>query len=332
MHILKTALSAVGLLAFAGTASAHATLEQSEARIGASAKVTLRVPHGCAGEATHTVRLLIPDGFYGVKPMPKAGWTLATVVGPYASPYDNHGTVMTEGVREVVWSGGHLEDAWYDEFVVRGTFGANLSPGTAWFPAMQLCANGVADWTDTSGVRGVPNPAPKLTLVAAPAAHGHGAADAGHGDHGAMPGAITLGNLTLTGPFARATLPNAPVAGGFLTIANRGHQDDRLVAAASPAAGYMEVHEMAMEGDVMRMRELAGGLPIPAGATVELKPGGFHVMFMDLKQPLVEGATVEVTLTFEKAGSVTVPLAIRARNAEAAGGHDHGAHGAAMTK
>lgn len=127
---------------------------------------------------------------------------------------------------------------------------------------------------------------------------------------------VQLGDLTLSAPFARATLPNAPVAGGFLTITNNGARDDRLVAVrADDVAGRAELHEMTMEGDVMKMRQLADGLPIPAGQTVELKPGGYHIMFMDLKAPLVEGTTINVTLVFEKGEEVELPFAVGPRNA-----------------
>ncbi|MBY5973429.1 copper chaperone PCu(A)C [Ferrimonas balearica] len=132
---------------------------------------------------------------------------------------------------------------------------------------------------------------------------------------------VMAGPLKLSGGFSRATLPNAPVGGGFLTITNTGDNDDRLVGAESPLAGHMEVHEMAMEGDVMRMRELADGLVIPAGETVELKPGGYHLMLMDLQAPLVEGETATITLIFENAGRVEVPLAIGAPNARGPAGH-----------
>lgn len=137
---------------------------------------------------------------------------------------------------------------------------------------------------------------------------------------------VQLGDLALSAPFTRATPPNAPVAGGFVTIANTGSEDDRLVAArADDVAGRMEIHEMAMEGDVMKMRQLSDGLPIPAGQSVELKPGGYHVMFMELKKPLVEGETVNVTLVFEKAGEIELPFAVGPRNANMGdAGHDHG--------
>lgn len=315
---MKSVLIAGAFAALATTASAHATLEQNEVKAGETVKITLRVPHGCKGEATHTVHIALPDGFYAAKPMPKAGWELTTATGAYAMPYNNHGREMTEGLREVTWSGGDLPDAWYDEFSVRGTFGPDVAPGTVlYFPAIQTCANGTADWTDTSGSHDVPNPAPKVTVLAGGGGHSHG--------HGAVSdhtmGSVTAGALEISGGFSRATLPNAPVGGGFMTITNTGAEDDRLISASSSVAGHMEVHEMAMEGDVMKMRELADGLPIPAGKTVELKPGGFHIMFMELQEPLVEGETVAVTLTFERAGEVEVPLMIGKLNAK---GHDHG--------
>ncbi len=311
---MKIPTLALGLCAFAAAAQAHVTLEQSEAAAGSTTKITLRIPHGCEGQATHTVRVTVPDGFYGVKPMPKAGWQLDTNVGTYTTPYTNHGTEMTEGVTEVVWSGGNLSDAWYDEFTLRGSVGADVAPGTVlFFPTVQECDNAKAEWTDTSDDDEAAKASPRLTVTAA-SGHDH--------DHGAMD-LFKLGDLTIEHPFSRATLPNAPVAGGFMSVTNTGTTDDRLISATSDAAGRVEVHEMAMQGDVMKMRQLKDGLPIPAGQTVMLKPGGYHIMFMDLKAPLVEGKTVTVTLTFEKAGSIEVPLEIGAPNQ---GAMKHGDH------
>lgn len=127
---------------------------------------------------------------------------------------------------------------------------------------------------------------------------------------------ITFGALELNGPFTRATLPNAPVAGGFLTIVNTGAEDDRLIAVSADFAKDGQIHEMAMQGDVMKMRQLDEGLVIPAGGSVTLEPGGLHMMFMGLTQPLVEGETAPVTLTFEKAGTVTLDLHILAPAAD----------------
>lgn len=139
-------------------------------------------------------------------------------------------------------------------------------------------------------------------------------------DH-AAPAAATVGSIEISGPFTRATLPNAPVAGGFLTLTNTGSEDDRLVSASSTIARETQVHEMAMAGDVMKMRQLTDGLVIPAGATIVLEPGGYHIMFMGLSQTLVEGETVAVTLTFEKAGEVTIDLPVGASAADAPAGH-----------
>ena len=322
------ALAALTLAALtpAPAALAHATLDTAEASAGSTARISLRVPHGCDGQATHTVELTLPEGFYAAKPMPKAGWELTTETGAYDTPYNNHGTEMTEGLRKVVWSGGDLEDGWYDEFTVRGTVGPDIAPGTVlYFPALQLCADGTTDWTDTSGAADSAHPSPSLTVTAATGGgHGHGH-HGGHGDQAAMEhGApVTLGALEITGAFTRATLPNAPVGGGFLTITNTGDSDDRLIGATSPVAGRVEVHEMSMQGDVMKMRELADGLPIPAGETVVLKPGGYHLMLMELQDSLSEGTMTPVTLTFERAGEVEVQLAVGAPNAKDA---DHSAH------
>jgi copper(I)-binding protein len=128
--------------------------------------------------------------------------------------------------------------------------------------------------------------------------------------------AITAGDLEISGAFTRATLPNAPVGAGYLTITNKGAADDRLVSATSTVAGTTQIHEMKMEGDVMKMNELRDGVVIPAGGSVTLEPGGLHIMFMQLKQPFAEGSTIPVTLTFEKAGSVEVELAVGAINAD----------------
>lgn len=153
-------------------AFAHVTLEVQEAAVGSTYKAVLRIPHGCGTEATNVVRVQIPEGFYNVKPMPKAGWTLETVTGPYAQPYDNHGTQLTEGVTEIVWSGGDLPNEWYDEFIFRGTFASTLEPGTFYFPAIQGCATGEEAWIDVTGDENAEMPAPSVELVPAGAA-GH---------------------------------------------------------------------------------------------------------------------------------------------------------------
>lgn len=167
------ALSAALVVALAATpAFAHVTFETQEAQIGQTYKAVLRIPHGCGTEATNVVRIQIPEGFYNVKPMPKAGWTLETVTGPYAQSYDNHGTAMTEGVTEIVWKDGNLPNEWYDEFVFRGTFAGTLEPGKFYFPAIQECAGGEEAWIDVTGDENADMPAPSVELVPATSA-GH---------------------------------------------------------------------------------------------------------------------------------------------------------------
>lgn len=140
-------------------------------------------------------------------------------------------------------------------------------------------------------------------------------------NHDTRAAEITAGDLTLSGAFTRATLPNAPVGGGYVTIINNGDEADRLVAAESPFSPDVQIHQMAVVNDVMEMNELEDGLEIPAGETVTLAPGGLHLMFMDISEPFVEGETVPVTLTFEKAGEVEIELSVEAFGASAHEGH-----------
>ncbi|HEY9010646.1 MAG TPA: copper chaperone PCu(A)C [Devosia sp.] len=129
---------------------------------------------------------------------------------------------------------------------------------------------------------------------------------------------FTAGDITVTGALTRATLPGAKAAGGFMTITNAGAAADRLVGVETDAAKMAEMHEMKMEGDVMKMTRLDDGLEIPAGGTVTLEPGGYHVMMMGLAQGLAEGGCLEVTLTFERAGKLPVLLAVGGTDADMA--------------
>lgn len=298
----------VAVCAFCAPAFAHATLVVQHADIGKSFKAELRVPHGCDGEATHTVRVTVPEGFFNVKPQPIAGWTLKTVRAPYAKTYMNHGREVSEGVTEIIWSGGNLANDWFEEFAFRGTFDADLAPGAFYFPAVQECDNGVAEWINTSGDADAGASAPKVMLASGEDAH------AGHDMSGdkdmTMAEMVMVGDLELSGAFTRAMPPAAKAGGGFLNITNKGVEDDVLVSATSPNAPVVQLHEMKVENDVMKMREKEDGIAIPAGETVELAPGGLHIMFMQVEIPFVEGEMVAVTLQFEKAGSVEVMLPV----------------------
>lgn len=131
------------------------------------------------------------------------------------------------------------------------------------------------------------------------------------------------GDLTIGHPWSRATLPGAKVAAGYLTVKNNGTAPDRLISVTADIAGKSEIHEMTVKDGVMTMRPLAGGLEIPAGGEVKLEPGSYHLMFMGLNAPAVEGVKFPATLTFEKAGTVKVEFAVDKAGGEA----DHNAHG-----
>lgn len=118
-----------------------------------------------------------------------------------------------------------------------------------------------------------------------------------------------VGDIEIGHPYSRAMLPVAKVGGGYMKLTNNG-ADDRLVSATSERAGSVEFHEMKMDGGIMQMRELQNGVTLPAGKTVELKPNGYHVMFMNVTQPFKEGEMIKATLVFEKAGPVEVEFSV----------------------
>jgi copper(I)-binding protein len=134
------------------------------------------------------------------------------------------------------------------------------------------------------------------------------------------------GSLFIHHPWSRATPPGASVGGGYFSIRNDGTAPDRLVGASLEGAAKGEVHEMTTVDGVMKMRPVDGGLDIPPGGTVELKPGGFHVMFVGLKSPLKQGERVKGTLVFEKAGTVPVEFVIDAIGAKGEEHMDHSGH------
>jgi copper(I)-binding protein len=141
----------------------------------------------------------------------------------------------------------------------------------------------------------------------------------------AVAGDYSIGSIQVGNPWTRATPKGSAVAGAYMTISNKGTVSDRLVGGSSPIAGQFEVHSMVMEQGVAKMRPVEGGLEVKPGETVELKPGGFHVMLTGLKQPLEKGQKVKGTLEFEKAGKVDIEYAVEAVGAPSApmSGHNH---------
>jgi periplasmic copper chaperone A len=172
LHIVLKMFVAAATFA-ALPANAHVTLENRQATPASYYKAVFAVPHGCAGSATIKIRVQIPEGVIAVKPMPKPGWSVETVKGKYAASYELHGATISEGVKEVVWSGGKLADDNYDEFVLASFLTGSLKPNTTlYFPVVQECEQGVSRWIEIPQ-EGKPahdskSPAPGVKLLPKP--------------------------------------------------------------------------------------------------------------------------------------------------------------------
>jgi uncharacterized protein YcnI len=163
-------LMLVAATLFTGAANAHVTLENRQAVVGNYYKAVFAVPHGCAGSATTKIRVQIPEGVIAIKPMPKPGWSVETIKGKYATEYELHGSKLSEGVKEVIWSGGKLLDDNYDEFVMATFLTPSLKPNSMLhFPVVQECEQGVSRWIEIpkegSGGHDSKSPAPGLRLT-----------------------------------------------------------------------------------------------------------------------------------------------------------------------
>lgn len=315
MRAIKTIVSSAGLvLALATAASAHVTLEGKQAKPGSSYKAVLAVPHGCAKSATIRVTVTVPDGVIAVKPMPKAGWTVDTISAKYKQTYTfMHGITYSEGVREITWKGGRLEDANYDEFVFSSFIADALSPGTTLhFPVVQECEKGTETWTEIASAgqdaHALKSPAPSLTLVAST---------------NATTTRFQIGPIVVEEPWLRATPAGAQVAGGYLKVTNTGATPDRLIGGTLERTRRFEIHEMTMDKDVMRMRPVRDGLVLKPNESVTLQPGGYHIMGLELQGQLRAGETVRGTLRFEKAGTLDVEYTVRPIGAGSGGEHKH---------
>lgn len=290
-------IAGVALASTSSGALSHASLDLKSASQG-PIRAAVRVPHGCEGSPTVAVRLAIPEGIIGVKPAPKAGWTVDTTKGPHARAYDHFHGKVSEGVKEIVWRGGPLFDEHYDEFIFIGFVSDAFTPGDqVAFPVTQECEKGQLAWTEVAGpgveTRSLKYPAPVLKIVAMA------------GVEKAEKPALTVGKA-----WARATPGGAKVGAGYLEIVNKTATADTLVSASASVAGRTEIHEMSHDNGIMKMRALSNGLEIPAGATVSLAPGGLHIMFLELPAPLTAGQTFDLTLTFKTAGTIVVPVTV----------------------
>jgi uncharacterized protein YcnI len=162
------ALVTAAVLAVSFPAAAHITLENKEAKAGTTVKFVLRVGHGCAGSPTTAVRIAIPEGLANAKPQPKPGWDLAVVTDEeHTGSVESHGN-HGAAVKEIAWSGGKLEDAYYDEFVFRASV-SKEAVADLYFPIVQECEVGISRWIEIPSNGGSSDdlkfPAPSIKIL-----------------------------------------------------------------------------------------------------------------------------------------------------------------------
>jgi copper(I)-binding protein len=308
-HVMKLNLIAAAAASclLAATAQAHVTLEKPEAANNQPYKGVLRIGHGCAGSPTVSLSVEIPDGLVAVKPMPKPGWTLSTERGDYKEPVTVFGQKLTGGTKKITWSGGRVQDSEYDEFIFVGQVSGATPGSTLYLPSVQTCEKGENRWVEIpkagQTARDLTYPAAVLRI------------DGGKSESKS----VQAGPVRIEQAWSRATPGGTSVGAGYLRVTNTGSTPDRLTGGTTDVAQRFELHEMAMDAGIMKMRPLANGIALQPGQSVELRPGGLHVMLVGLKQPLKAGDTFTATLQFEKAGTVQVEFPIAAIGAPAPG-------------
>lgn len=313
--LLRSSLVSLSLIIGEPEALSHASLDMRSASQG-PIRVGVRIPHGCEGSATVGVRLSIPEGIVGVKPAPKPGWKISMKKGPYAKTYNFfHGTKLSEGVKQIEWRGGPLLDENFDDFQFIGFVTEALASGdTVAFPVTQICEKGQIAWNEIVGPGVDPHslkfPAPTLKIITA----------------SSEDGVNKTRGLIVSKAWARATPSGAMVGAGYLEIVNSTNGEDTLLSISTSIAKRVEIHKMLEDNGVIKMRSLPSGLSIPAGKTVELKPGGIHLMFLDLKSSLKDGQIFDAELSFAKAGKISVRFhvaGIGANKAAETSSHHH---------
>jgi len=276
-------------------AAAHVSLETPIAEPGVAYQGVLRVGHGCDGSPTTALKMRLPAGFADARALPKVGWTIEAKAGVVS---------WTAAAKDVV-----LPPNQRGEFPFTVT--APRKPGNEWVKVLQTCEKGTQDWADVpatgTSTAGMKTPAMLLNVLA--------------------PREFAMAKMLprVEGGWVRGTVAGQSGTGAFMRFT--ASEPVTLVSVATPVAGTAEVHEMKMEGDVMRMRAVPK-LDLPAGQTIELKPGGYHLMLTDLKQALQKDTVVPVTLVFRNARGlesrmdVSLPVQMQGPDG-AAGGHKH---------
>jgi len=274
-------------------ASAHVTLPPGGATAGTDYEAAFRVGHACKdAQATTGITVRLPDGFTLAGAQPRTGWTLSTKAQEVSWTADSARTALPAKERA--------------EFVLRGKL--TDKPGPLWFKVLQSCDKGSADWAQIPAgdtAQKLDFPAARLDVL--------------------PPG---VAPVDVRDAWVRQAVPGQSGTGAFMKLT--APSGARLTGVSTPVAGIAEVHEMKMDGDIMRMRPVPGGLALPPRQTVELAAGGYHIMLMDLKQPIVKGSTIPLSLQFEDAqgrkSALELKVPVGAPDGAAAGaahGHMH---------
>lgn len=282
------------LAACSSAAHAHITLPPGGARAGSEHTATFRVGHACAGaQATTAVTVRAPAGYRITDVPPRAGWT-----------------VQREG-QQVRWSAetpaSALPAAERSTFVFQGKLPER--PGTLWFKVLQQCDVGQTDWAEVPSADALAGRADKPAFPAARL--------------DVLPPGVAAVDAKL--PWVRPAVAGQGATGLFVKLS--APAGARLLGGSTPAAEAVEVHTTKVEDNVMRMRALPDGLDLPAGQTVDLAPGGYHIMLMRPRQALAAGSTVPVTLNFRDPDGQTSQLTLEATVRATAPGKGADAHG-----
>jgi copper(I)-binding protein len=291
------ALLAGTCLAFcAPPLAAQVVLSQTSFEGGVNFAAFFKVPHGCGGSPTLSLRVEIPADVTVLDVPAKEGWmTNAERVGGR--------------VAAVSWR-GRLEGGEAGQFGVLLKLPART--GALYFPTVQKCAKAEMRWTQTAGkgnaAQANTGPAPSVQLTAAES----------------RPAMVMAGNLMIMEPWSRATPPGAQTGAGYLTMMNHGTAPDSLLGGSTPVAAKLEIHQTTITSGIVSMRPAADGVPIPGESTVTLKPeSGYHLMLIGLKAPLNAGTHIPVTLNFAKAGAVSVDFTVEPLGARSPGAAEH---------
>ena len=276
--VQRITAAAIALAALAGPALAHVSLADPLAQAGSPTDAVVRVGHGCEASPTTAVLLRLPPGIDDVRATAPPGW------GVQVKPSAVTWTALSKEAA--------LPSAQKGEFPLH--FTAPRKPGLVWLKALQTCAQGSVEWADVppqgKSTAGMKTPALLLDVLA-PAAYAQ---------------ARMLPRVE--NAWVRSAVAGQSGTGAFMRLT--ASEALELVSVSTPVAGTAAVHEMKMEGDVMRMRPI-DKLALPAGQGVELKPGGYHVMLQDLKQPLLNDTRVPLTLVFRNAQGVQAQMELQ---------------------